>query len=525
MRALNVALAILVSLLIGLGVFEGGLRLLGLGPQRSVLHYDPLLGWSKIPGIRLTKRTAEGKVRLAINELGLNDDPMSDPGKPANTFRVVVLGDSFTQGFTVERKDLFVDHLERWWREENRRADVINAGTEAWSTDQEVAWLALNGARFQPDLVLLFPYENDLYWNGEPRYVQRDTEKPLFAADGTLERRTLEDVGPPPWGERLALTLLAKPLWGARPDPRHFFKPDGGSKYLLKEWGAVLQETPAFMSEALARTQGVLLAFKRQCDALGARALVVPIPSHSAVDPEFRARFGEETLGLPADRWSPDKPVDTFLALAAKAGLETLDPRTTLRAHASGGTQLYFDKDWHLDPAGNRALAAFLHDGLDQIGAFPEGHRPAPGAPIAMPDHAEPKGAPAWLLVFGALWLALSGLYLATYKDEPKWKPPLEVGLLLACVFAIVLGGKAGIALLPLLWARLIGATFVLGIVGFVLYKLGRRMGTIAELFRSFVGRGHWYLMPLIVVLLTIGSLLVVAASSPLVAPFIYTLF
>ena len=37
--------------------------------------------------------------------------------------------------------------------------------------------------------------------------------------------------------------------------------------------------------------------------------------------------------------------------------------------------------------------------------------------------------------------------------------------------------------------------------------------------------RGHWYLMPLVVILLTVGSLLVVAASSPLVAPFIYTLF
>jgi hypothetical protein len=66
---------------------------------------------------------------------------------------------------------------------------------------------------------------------------------------------------------------------------------------------------------------------------------------------------------------------------------------------------------------------------------------------------------------------------------------------------------------------------FVLGILGFVAWKLGRRLGTIAELFRSFTLRGHWYLMPLVVVLLTIGSLLVVAASSPLIAPFIYTLF
>ena len=45
------------------------------------------------------------------------------------------------------------------------------------------------------------------------------------------------------------------------------------------------------------------------------------------------------------------------------------------------------------------------------------------------------------------------------------------------------------------------------------------------KLLVAFVGRGHWYLMPLVTILLTIGSLLVVAASSPLVAPFIYTLF
>jgi hypothetical protein len=62
-------------------------------------------------------------------------------------------------------------------------------------------------------------------------------------------------------------------------------------------------------------------------------------------------------------------------------------------------------------------------------------------------------------------------------------------------------------------------------VLGFVIYKLGRRVTTILELLRSFTLRGHWYLMPLLVVLLSIGSLLVVAASSPLIAPFIYTLF
>jgi hypothetical protein len=96
---------------------------------------------------------------------------------------------------------------------------------------------------------------------------------------------------------------------------------------------------------------------------------------------------------------------------------------------------------------------------------------------------------------------------------------------MLAAVFTIVLGGGALVKMLPPSIASWVAGGFVLLVLGFVTYKLGRRIATILELLRSFVMRGHWYLMPLLVVLLSIGSLLVVAASSPLIAPFIYTLF
>jgi hypothetical protein len=80
-------------------------------------------------------------------------------------------------------------------------------------------------------------------------------------------------------------------------------------------------------------------------------------------------------------------------------------------------------------------------------------------------------------------------------------------------------------ALMPAEWSGWALGAFLVVVLGFVAYKLGRRLATIAELLASFIQRGHWYLMPLLVVLLSIGSLLVVAASSPLIAPFIYTLF
>ena len=49
-------------------------------------------------------------------------------------------------------------------------------------------------------------------------------------------------------------------------------------------------------------------------------------------------------------------------------------------------------------------------------------------------------------------------------------------------------------------------------------------MGLLAELWAFMKVRKKWWLLPLIVVLLAVGSLLVFAQGSAL-APFIYTIF
>jgi hypothetical protein len=120
-------------------------------------------------------------------------------------------------------------------------------------------------------------------------------------------------------------------------------------------------------------------------------------------------------------------------------------------------------------------------------------------------------------------WSAL--LYVRTYRDENPVLAFLKVGLLVGTVFTIAIGGSSLIALLPPKLATLAMVAVILIILTFVAYKLGDRLLTALELVRAFTLRGHWYLMPLLAVLVTVGSLLVVAASSPLVAPFIYTLF
>src|SRR5262245_19902498 len=197
MKALNVLLAVAMSLLVAALVLEGGLRLLGMGPQPTINRFDRQLGWVKTPSTTTRRKSSEFDITFTVNSLGLRDDEMASPEKPAGTYRVLALGDSFVLGYTVDRKDLFVDELEKVWRAEGRRVDVINAGTEGYSTDQEVLWYDLQGRAFQPDLVLLFPYENDLYWNAKTQYARYP--KPRFGAGGESEHLVLSDPGPPPW--------------------------------------------------------------------------------------------------------------------------------------------------------------------------------------------------------------------------------------------------------------------------------------------------------------------------------------
>src|SRR5262245_20368885 len=123
MRALNVLLAFAVSLVIGLAVLEFGLRLIpAFAPPKTLNHFDPELGWSKEPGKHVVRKVAGQPIEFEINAAGLRDDPGVGPSKQPNTYRVVLLGDSFVLGFTVNRSDLFGDLLEGWWRSEERRA-------------------------------------------------------------------------------------------------------------------------------------------------------------------------------------------------------------------------------------------------------------------------------------------------------------------------------------------------------------------------------------------------------------------
>src|SRR5262245_8633491 len=414
MKVINVLLAIVVSLLVAAAVLEVGMRLLGMGPQPTINQFDPRLGWIKKPNSSAHRKTGEYDVTFTINALGLRDDPMDSPRKPAGTYRVLVLGDSFVQGYTVERANLFVDILESWWKAEGRNVDVINAGTEGYSTDQEVLWFLDHGKDFQPDLVVLCPYENDLYWDSQPKYDRYP--KPRFEPTGEVEQRQLVDPGSPSFLSKLAVGKILLLL----SHPPELFSPGGPKNVKLPmEWVCYFANDPPPMAEVKARTRGALLALKKRCNEIGAGLEVALIPNKACIEKGAKATLDDK---IGAAGGSADTPVDTFLALCKDVDLPVIDPRASFRddVPTAKDGHLYYQKDWHLNPEGNRAFARVIHDEFDKRGVFPAALAAAHTAPMPIP--ADPPASFGVVKVFALLWALLSLGWIATYRKDPVWQ-------------------------------------------------------------------------------------------------------
>jgi len=511
-------IAFLVSLLILALVFEGGLRLMGFSPRPTMNAFDPALGWTKTPSTSIRRHTGEFDVTFATNSRGLREDESLGYEKPSGERRVLVVGDSFTLGYTVDRDDTITRLLERELRAQGRPVQVINGGTEGWSTDQEVLWLAREGKRYAPDVVVLQMYENDVFWNSQDRYLRYPKPR-LAVADGatpSLEGLpALVDPGREPWLQRA--TALGTMLGGLAGGPSVPML--AGPRPVPAEWGTRLRDDAPGWNE----TRAALRAFKDVAASIGAKPLVLVIPDKAQVDPRARAAMAQQ-IADPA--YDPDRPFRGMVAAAESAGLPVVDPLAAMVSAADGGARpLYFERDWHTNGAGNRVLANALTASLGAPGLLGPPAREA--SPLALPAPA-PAGLGGWtraIAIVAALWALLGTLYARRFPAEGAMRSYGLVGALFASIAAIVAGVNLLTWLLPPWLSRWVSTAVVGGVFAAILWYLRDRLPVMAELFGSFVRRGQWYLLPVVVGLISVGALLVVAASSPWLAPFIYTLF
>ncbi len=168
----------------------------------------------------------------------------------------------------------------------------------------------------------------------------------------------------------------------------------------------------------------------------------------------------------------------------------------------------------------------------------------APAAALVQDVVTEPTMFGTVEKVFLGLWLVLTTLYFVNYKkDESLPVCALKVGCLVGFIFgiikgfewvatqvppaeAIVLWGDAPTAVGPRIPVLAdIAVWFGVLILVLILWHARKKFATAGALILSTWDRGHWYMLPVLFIMMTIGLLLAAAAASPVLSPFIYTLF
>ncbi len=154
------------STLIALGVGEFAIRLSGCAPEINAIaitsdesaykrSVNPILGYE----LKTNFRAPFGNGITKTNAHGQRDVERTI-AKPADSRRIILLGDSVVEGFGISAIDALISRqLEELYTV--RRTEVLNFGVSGYCTLAEVELLESKGLKFEPDVVVLVFTEND----------------------------------------------------------------------------------------------------------------------------------------------------------------------------------------------------------------------------------------------------------------------------------------------------------------------------------------------------------------------------
>jgi len=141
-------------------------------------RYDRTKGWDLKPGLKDLK-VFEDKT-LNSNSEGVRGNREYSNPKKRGTKRILVIGDSFTFGEGVSDNETYPSYLQGLFPE---YVEVINLGIHGYGHDQMLIKLEELGRRYQPDLVVLGFFAEDMERNlldfrdyAKPQYVLKEGE-------------------------------------------------------------------------------------------------------------------------------------------------------------------------------------------------------------------------------------------------------------------------------------------------------------------------------------------------------------
>lgn len=320
---------IVSALAVSLVLLEISANVLHLGPElpekSKVFIQKDHLSYHYKPQTIARMRTPEFDVTYRYNKDGLRDHdrPLE---KPENTFRILGLGDSFTEGVGAQYDEMYLTLLEGGLNQSigGKTFDVIKAGVAGYDPKSERKYLEHYGYKYNPDLVLV-------------AYSGTDAQEAARGVHYTVSKEgfLLSDAGYSlgPWmvelylKSRVARTLLTKYLHVTRSkyNPSNMTQ-EQYAAFRAKGWSLLFEEYSKM---------------KEICDRIGAQMVVMYIP--------FRINGGD----LEIDR---QKKLGEWCRANQVPFVDLLP---AFQNHPDPGS-LHYQVDLHCTPLGNRLIAFVL---------------------------------------------------------------------------------------------------------------------------------------------------------------------
>lgn len=318
---------------------------------------------------------------ITLNNYGLHDAPLTIE-KPPDTTRVLIVGDSFAQGWQVTLEEGFPYLLEQQLNTASgRKVEVINLSVDTFGTDRELLLYAGLGSRFQPDVVLLAFYVGNDIKDNSPALTLHETghyvyDPPFFTLNdsGTLQLHNTHPLPASDFAESPAWSWLNEMIAGqaspppiepppappvTQEDPRRLAYPTELGLYLPED---------ALWREARALTEALVLQFAALARAEGSRFGVLLIPDRRAVhSADWDATVTLHPVARGANPLAPGDRMESFLA---QHDIPTLNLTYALSgwALAHPGERAYYPGDGHFNANGHAVVAQRTRFWLQEVG-------------------------------------------------------------------------------------------------------------------------------------------------------------
>jgi hypothetical protein len=392
--ATNFGLVVL-SLVIVMGALEAALAITKFNvPDAS--RFVPNQGVAYIPN-SYYRHNKEGFSEGYFNSHGFRDYERTYE-KPPGVFRILVIGDSYTEALQVQLEESYTALLEKNLNAYGAgRFEVLSLGQSGFGTaDAYIRYLDV-GVEYSPDLVVLaFLTGNDFRDNsklmnpdglGVRFYYVFDKDRNLVLDRSLIDAYEknlsyFKQIYQKVKANSYLLSILSERMYLYRYQQAHKNQDDdkddkSKSLGLFSELNIYRRDLPLPWEEAVAVTKGIILKFKESVERHGSRFLLLSLSNAEQVHPEVGRQLKEQ-YNVEWDYEQPDRILEDFsreqkiMYLKLMPAFRDHHLKTGQYLHGFGSSH-----QGHWNQAGHRLAADLIFEFLMNTNMVPLERKPS----------------------------------------------------------------------------------------------------------------------------------------------------